>query len=332
MSNPLISIIVPIYNVEKYLKRCVDSLISQTYSSIEVILVDDGSTDESGIICDNYALGESGVCTVIHKKNGGQSSARNAGLLAARGEYIGFVDSDDWVSSDMYAYMLAILQSNNAEAAQINYCHAFCDQQQAVNTAEKLEIYCGKDILQYYMTTSTHTGSYSVWRCLFKKNVLEGFTFRNGKINEDIDYKYIALSRCQRFVASNQIKYFYFQGRESTSSGMLRKKDYDLYEAANELWKLTKNEDYGSIRFLGEVKKARTAFSLLSKIAYFGIDERQLDKKETIRELSKENRRHLKVLMHSPMTRARKVLAVMFAVNFSCAQGAVKLMKKTKGI
>lgn len=96
---PKISIIVPVYNVEKYLRKCIDSILNQTFKDFELILIDDGSTDESGKICDEYNLKDNRI-KVIHKENGGLSSARNAGLDIAQGEYIGFVDSDDWIESD----------------------------------------------------------------------------------------------------------------------------------------------------------------------------------------------------------------------------------------
>ena len=103
-----ISVIVPIYNTEKYLKRCFDSILSSTYENLEVILVDDGSPDNSGKICDEYAARDSRI-RVIHKKNGGLSSARNAGLDIATGDYVTFVDSDDYIASDIYEKLVACM-------------------------------------------------------------------------------------------------------------------------------------------------------------------------------------------------------------------------------
>lgn len=107
VQNPLISVIVPVYNVEDYLHRCVESILNQTYPHLEIILVDDGAKDNSGAICDEYALRDNRV-RVIHQENGGQSKARNAGLDAATGEYIAFVDSDDYLAEDAYEAMLAM--------------------------------------------------------------------------------------------------------------------------------------------------------------------------------------------------------------------------------
>ena len=107
----MISVIIPVYNVESYLKRCVDSVRQQTYIDLEIILVDDGSTDDSGKLCDNLAAEDNRI-RVIHKENGGASSARNTGIDNAKGEYIGFVDSDDIVSEDLYMHLFELLRQN----------------------------------------------------------------------------------------------------------------------------------------------------------------------------------------------------------------------------
>lgn len=114
----LISVIVPVYNTEKYLEKCVNSLLTQTYTNLELLLVDDGSTDGSGALCDRFAAQDPRV-RALHKKNGGSSSARNLGIAEARGEYIGFVDSDDFVDPDMYERLLQALRRRKVNAAQI---------------------------------------------------------------------------------------------------------------------------------------------------------------------------------------------------------------------
>lgn len=116
----MISIVVPVYNVEKYLKRCLESILSQTMKNLEIILVDDGSTDQSGIICDEYAKKDSRI-KVVHKKNGGLSSARNAGLAIAQGEYVGFVDSDDDIENIMYERMYETIEIENVDFVMSDY-------------------------------------------------------------------------------------------------------------------------------------------------------------------------------------------------------------------
>lgn len=184
---PLISIIIPVYNVAPYLKKCVDSVINQTYTNLEIILVDDGSTDNSGAICDTYARIDKRI-KVIHKPNGGLSDARNAGLAVAKGDYIGFVDSDDWVDLNMYAKLLAFAQDKDLDVAM---CCAYVVKNGA--------IYYGKLKFPPFVTASREemidmlffiregTGAQiSVGSKLFRKRVLDFVSFRVGKTSEDV--------------------------------------------------------------------------------------------------------------------------------------------------
>ncbi|MCI8403204.1 MAG: glycosyltransferase [Lachnospiraceae bacterium] len=326
-ASSLVSVVVPVYNVEKYLYRCVDSIRNQTYRNLEIILVDDGSPDQSGVLCDEIAKNDKRV-RVIHKKNGGLSSARNAGMAASTGVYLGFVDSDDWIAQDMYEYLVKLLEKSNAEIAQINCKKVTEFVTEQGSEEEQIKVLKNKEILQNYMITTTATGSYSVWRCLFKRKLLEGLFFREGKINEDIDFKYKALQRCGVYAESNLKKYFYFQSVGSTTTSGLKNRDFDLYDAAVELCRLTEKETYGTIRFLGEVKARRTAFSLLCRIAYYGIADPDLDRKEIIKKLTKEHRRNLPVLLKAPLPWSRKILAVLLALHIDIAKIFVDMAKR----
>ena len=321
----LISVIVPVYNREKYLDRCIQSLLNQTYRNIEIILVDDGSSDSSPELCDGYAKSETRI-KVIHKTNGGISSARNAGIINAKGNYITFIDSDDWIALDTYEYCIKLLEKYKADIVQFNY-YMVRGQETIKQPRERIHIYRDKEILQYYMESSTKTGSYSVCRCLFPTEIIKKLRFREGKINEDIDFKYKALKQCKVLVNSNQYKYYYFQSGESLSTGGLKRKDLDLYEAANELRKLTNEENFGSIRFLGNAKAARTSFSLLSKIAYFGIADYELNNEKFIEELLQDHRKQLRVILLAPLPFSRKVLALAYVVNFKLSCKLISFLK-----
>lgn len=323
---PLVSVVVPVYNVERYLYRCVESIRNQTYYNLEIILVDDGSTDTSGILCDKIAMIDDRI-KVIHKKNGGLSSARNIGIAASTGIYVGFVDSDDWIAPDMYEYMLWLLKTWNAEVAQINYKKVSQFSMDVGKQNEKIEVLMNKEILQHYMTVSTFTGSYSVWRCLFQKNILGGLNFREGKINEDIDFKYKVLQKCKIYVESSLMKYFYFQSVGSITTSGLKKRDFDLYDAAEELYQLTQDEEYGTIRFLGEVKKKRTAFSLLSRIAYYGIQDSSINQKYIVKQLTKEHRKNLAILLKAPIPLNRKMVAVLLAIHIKMVEVPLGIAK-----
>lgn len=324
-----VSVIIPVYNVEKYLRRCVDSVLAQTYKNLEVILVDDGSPDGCPQICDEYASRDSRV-TALHKKNGGLSSARNAALdCPLTGDYVTFVDSDDWIAPDTYEYAISIIEKHQAQAMQFDVKLTSDEASKPDETTEDIKVLKDKEILEYYLDSSTRrSGGFSVCRCVFDAPTAKRYRFREGKINEDIDWKYKILRDCQTWVVSNQQKYFYWQGGESTSAGGLKRRDFQLREAADLLAELTASETYGSIAFLGQVKKARTAFSLLSKIAYFGVSDPTINKKETVKELTKEHRGNLKTLLKAPLPLSRKVLAVMFAMSFPMTEAAIHLAKK----
>lgn len=325
MNDCLISVIVPVYNVEKYLDRCVNSLLNQTYKNIEIILVNDGSKDNSGKLCDLLSKKYS-IVKVIHKENGGLSSARNAGIGIATGDYITFLDSDDWLELDTYEYCLDLMEKYKSDCVEFDTIMVK-NEDPIKQREEIIGCYVGKEILQYYLFSSTKTGSYSVCRCLFPRLAVKDLFFREGKINEDIDFKYKALSKCNSLVVSNLYKYHYYQSGNSLSIGGLKKRDFDLYEASNALVELTSNEKYGKIAYLGNVKKARTAFSLLSKIAYCGFADDSLDRKTVIKKLTKENRQNIRVLVKAPIPFSRKILALLFAVDFRIASIAVKIGK-----
>lgn len=325
-----ISVIVPIYNVAEYLRRCVDSILSQTYTNLEVILVDDESPDRCPEICDEYSKKDTRV-KVIHKENGGLSSARNAGLKVAVGDFISFIDSDDWISPDAYEYELKLMNRFNADAVQVEYMRAHSSDIKARPSEEVLNVYKGKEILQFYMDYSTKTGSYSVWKFLYRAELCKNVFFREGKINEDIDYQYIVLSRAKVLVKSNQIKNYYFVNQISISHGGLVARDFDLYDASNALETLTRDEAYGSIAFLGKTRLARTPMSLLCKIAFYGIEDKSLNKNELIKRFTKEIKQNLGILLKSQMPFSRKVLCVCFCINYNLTEKTIQSVKKLFG-
>lgn len=317
--TPKISVIIPVYGVEKYLDRCVESVVNQTYKDLEIILVDDGSPDNCPKMCDEWASRDSRIKTV-HRENGGQSCARNTGLSVASGDYIGFVDSDDWIAPDTYEYCMKLLeQHKEANAVQFDFMLATHYPACWDEGEEQTNVYKGKEILEYYMVSSTRrSGGFSVCRCLFEAPTAKRYRFREGKINEDLDYKFKVLRDCNKLIVSEKVKYFYWQEGNSTSSGKLKPKDLQLYEAAEELNKLCQQESYGNIAYLGKVKMARTPFSLLSRIAVWGTEN--MDEKDIVRKLLKEHRKALPTLLDAPIPLSRKIVSVMFAISFPASR------------
>lgn len=200
-NKEMISIIVPVYNVEDYLCECVNSILEQSYTELEIILVDDGSTDLCPAMCDEYAKMDRRVKT-IHKQNGGLADARNAGLRIATGEYIGYVDSDDYIHPRMYEWLYESIQESHAEIA-------ICRFQPF---SERAEEYHGKmpnqkcftrdEILDAYINENTEQLiTPSVWSKLFKRECIEGLSFPVGKLCEDIVYT------TKAFYNANKVSY-----------------------------------------------------------------------------------------------------------------------------
>ena len=180
--NPLVSVIIPVYNVEEYLRECVNSVINQTYKNVEIILIDDGSTDSSGHICDEYLHCDSRI-KVIHKKNGGLSDARNAGLAICTGEYVSFVDSDDTIEHNMLEILLRNALDSHAEISMCK-CNKIRDNNKLIypGTGET-QIYQGKSMIIDYLFFLSGA-SIAVWLKLYKRDGMNCF-FPVGKTTED---------------------------------------------------------------------------------------------------------------------------------------------------
>ena len=206
MEKPLISIIIPVYKVEKYLEKCIKSVLDQTYKNLQIILVDDGSPDNCGNICDDYARVDNRI-EVIHKANGGLSDARNVGLKAARGEYIGFVDSDDYVSNEMFENMYNILVNNNADVSICNFYTVIDNKNIIKNVDNGIEIYNKLEILKEILLDKK-IQSYA-WNKLYKRELFKDIEYPVGKKYEDIGTTFYILEKCNKIVSSGRPEYYY---------------------------------------------------------------------------------------------------------------------------
>lgn len=324
---PLISVIIPVYNVEKYLDRAVKSVIQQTYSNLDIILIDDGSTDASSDICDYYAKKDHRI-RILHKNNGGLSSARNAGLEIARGEYIAFLDSDDWFELDTFEYCVCLLNKESVDIVQFGTVLTDGSKKRK-KFKEHVSLLEGKDILNYLMIKTTKSDQYyAAWNCLYKKKIINGYRFPIGKINEDIVWKYRVLRDANSMIVSTAIKHFYFNNEGSITKAGLKRRDFDLIQAGEEIKELSSQETYGQIKKMGKVKCARSSLSLLCKIAYYGISDKSIKKEEIVMELKRNLRKNYFLLIFSPMAFSRKILATMFCVSYYITEVMVHCAKK----
>lgn len=187
MQHEILSVIVPVYNVAPYLERCIKSIINQSYQNLEIILIDDGSTDNSGTICDAWAEKDERIM-VIHKKNGGLSDARNVGLKVASGAYITFVDSDDWLNLNMYEKLMKIGMAQNCDIVMCNFQKISDENSISIcNNDYKIEFY---DTISALKALITEQIQQVVWNKIYKKELLNGIYFESGRFHEDEFWSY----------------------------------------------------------------------------------------------------------------------------------------------
>ena len=225
----LISVIVPIYNVEPYLRRCVDSILAQKYRDLEIILVDDGSPDDCPQICDEYAAQDERI-KVIHKANGGLSSARNAGLDIASGNWVSFIDSDDWIEPDMYEILLRNAINTNAEISvggvndEVVYKDAVTVTKTTYHGVLKTETLSPVEAMARYFTTS-----WAAWDKIYRKELFQTIRFPVGEINEDEAIVLKLLDSCTTIAYTNQVFYHYIHRAQSITTSTFSEKKLAWY-------------------------------------------------------------------------------------------------------
>lgn len=228
--NPIISIIVPVYNVEEYLQRCIDSILNQRFKDFELILINDGSTDNSLKICKEYSLSDSRV-KVINKENGGLSSARNAGINIAKGKYIGFVDSDDWINEEMYQTLYNLLQEYDCDIAECCYKKVY-DEKIIEKQKKRYEISILSNIkILESMYVNNFAGSTISVNKLYKSSLFKNIRFPEGKLNEDQFTTYKIYFNSRKVVSINREMYYYYQSGNSITRSEFSIKKLDAIEA-----------------------------------------------------------------------------------------------------
>lgn len=282
--DDLISIIVPVYNVEKYLKRCLDSIINQTYKNLEIICVDDGSKDSSGKILDDYKLKDKRI-KVYHIKNGGVSHARNLGISKATGKYIGFVDSDDYIEPNMFEELYNSIIENKSDISVCNFWHDYEDKKEnRMNTTTDIisETMCRKEYIN-----SLFRNNFYCFMCnkLYISKLAKKIKFDlNLSILEDVIYNIEYAKYVEKASYVNECLYHYVQRNTSVTHNVNRKVDYDLYLAkgiANDML-----EDY-NIESLTYLKLDY----IIESIIY--MNSREIDKDEKDR-INKYIKKYLK--------------------------------------
>ena len=235
----MISIIVPVYKVEPYLRQCVDSILGQTYRDIEVLLIDDGSPDRCGEICDEYGAKDQRV-RVFHTENRGLSAARNLGLREAKGEYIGFVDSDDWIEPDMYEVLLRRMQETGAD---IGVCGAW---EEFPTTSKELilkdAVYSGAESLEALIDEDINDYA---WNKLYRYQLFQDVLFPRGLNYEDITIMHKVIHKAEIVVVDHSLKYHYRQRSESITDKYTPRNILHFARAHISRYLWFRNNEYG---------------------------------------------------------------------------------------
>jgi len=271
----LISVIIPVYNVYPYLIKCVDSVISQTHKNLEIILVDDGSSDGSADICDTY-LKDSRV-RVLHKENGGLSDARNAGLEEASGEYIFFLDADDYIEPYAFEVMLKALVMNNADIVECRVRHVYPDnpEKDFIHKKPIAGIYDGKAALEGILDYKFRIVA---WNKLYKAELWKNIKFPQGRYHEDeFTIPYI-IEGCNKYVSISEALYNYVQRGGSIMNSVLNVRRLDAIKAHQERLK------YFSMKYEGKYDDI-ILYHFVSVLMLFIVKGKNLDRYDYIKDL-----------------------------------------------
>ncbi len=238
----IISIIIPVYNVKPYLKKCLDSVINQTYKNLEIILIDDGSNDGSGEICDEYGKLDKRIM-VVHQSNQGLSMARNKGLDLAKGDWIAFLDSDDWVEKDMYETLYKLAVDYNADISSCNtYIHT--EKFHCYNDTINIKVFSRDELILGLRTQEVVR--FEVWNKLWKRDLIGNIRFKKGQVCEDIYFDHIIFLKTNKFVYTSKPLHHYLVQRPGNTNSNFRigKMEglIELHEFVEDLKKIDKKE------------------------------------------------------------------------------------------
>lgn len=311
--KPLISIIVPVYNVETLLSRCVDSILAQTYGNLEILLVDDGSKDRSGAICDEYAEKDSRI-HVIHKENGGQSSARNLALEIAKGEYIAFVDSDDWIVPDAYEAMLEQARRHgvkmvcagryDVESDTMEITPGLCPPCQEVLSAQEM---LGR------LFTWDNCDS-APWDKLYHRSLFQNIRFPLKSGNEDVAILYLLIEQAGQVAMLDKPVYYYFHRANSTTTCKLSPIHFRFHEHTENIYPYVRDR-YPEIA--DKVRYFRVR-SLIYTVQSIDLADREAQEKYAdIYRAQKQNlREHTRFILTSPLFgRRERIVDIMLLLG-----------------
>lgn len=324
----MISVIVPVYNCGEYLPRCVDSLQKQTCGDLQIILVDDGSTDDTPALCDSLAAGDSRI-TVLHRPNGGVSSARNAGIRAAQGEYVTFADADDYVNPDHIMNLYNTLQRHGCDVSICSYIaenETKCSQPTSGDTNRCREVCYNHDSAVCELLAGGAVGGY-VWNKLYRRELLEGVAFDGDiKILEDLLFNYHVFKNVKSAVFSDAKSYHYIQRGQSAMHRGFGDEHRQMVDTARRI-----RDDLAdapsALADAGKGLLATTILWVVDVMAEYGPYDKAL-----VRQYRAEFKPLKKTYMRlKRVPLSYRASAVFFSMGYRVFQFSVKTVRKLKG-
>lgn len=309
MEKDLISIIIPVYKVEKYLEKCIESVLKQTYTNLQVILVDDGSPDNCGKICDEYAKKDSRI-EVIHKVNGGLSDARNVGIAKAKGKYIGFVDSDDYIKEDMYEILINLIKEYDADVSICNLYDVIEGKEYIRNKENGIKEYNRIDILKEVLLDK-NIQSYA-WNKLYKKELFNEIKYPIGKKYEDIGTTFYIFEKCNKVVVTSEPEYYYLKRADSLVNNVTESTVLDYTEIIIQRYLYTQ-KNIEELRKYNNYYLAKTLITAHNDIELLGsISEKMQEKYKELYNLAfdilKNNKKDIDELFNDEQKKVIKEL------------------------
>lgn len=279
MKHPLISVIVAIYNVEKYLPKCIESILNQSYNNIELILVNDGSQDNSLNICNEYASKDNRV-KVINKENGGQATARNAALDVVKGDYIGFVDGDDWIEHEMYQKLYETLNAEGSDIIQCGWYKVEPNSQKTCPHPESFkEIYTSNEGLDEIIHSKGKHLNTSVCCKLFKKDIAQRFRFSPVRAYEDDEFIFKTVSVAMKIVCINTPLYNYLNRENSTMTAKFNINKLAMITIQTNICELIKYRLPQSYNFVQKILCSKQFYILNCLLTNPSVDPKGLEAK-----------------------------------------------------
>lgn len=325
----LISVIVPVYRVEAFLDRCINSIIHQTFKDFEVILVDDGSPDNCPKMCDEWAEKDNRIA-VLHCKNQGLSAARNAGIRIAKGEYLTFIDSDDWIADTMLEDLLTLIQKSKADIAICDFIRTDGTKQIKNPSGTEEHIYTKDEFIKIIMKVNGNRNIHYAWAKLYTRKTIDFEShYPVGMLNEDVEGMFKAVIRADTIAETNKIGYCYYENPDSIS----RKKFGKNFLCLPEVWeRVLKIAETDAPEYLDYVNYnlMRIDFTVLMDMILYG--DKETDEKYAAEriELKKRLSGNMKKLLSGYAPLNRKLLMILICYCYPPTKLLLRIIKALK--